>query len=187
VQVTADDGTITQRFRLALTSAFGLRMLKQLGTEQCFMDAAYGLTSLGFPQTTLVVRDEFGNGVPVAVCISDNEEAFVFEEFLRALAAVRAGLRCGRGGRAHHLQTPAATSAYWPPSLPRMRHEPLLLLAPPPHLRPLPPQAIGAPFKFGLIMIDKSKAEIKAIASLRQAGLADGHLLCKFHMLQGEG
>jgi len=65
-------------------------MLAAFGTDLAFMDATYGLNSYGFIQVTLVVRDEFGNGVPVAACISSAENAAVFQEFLEAVIEVRA-------------------------------------------------------------------------------------------------
>ncbi|PSC75997.1 hypothetical protein C2E20_1680 [Micractinium conductrix] len=79
-------GSIQQRFRLCLTSPFGLRMLRAFGSELAFMDAVYGLNSYGYIQATLVVRDEYCNAVPVACCIADCETADVFEEFLEAVA-----------------------------------------------------------------------------------------------------
>ncbi|PSC76900.1 Ubiquitin-like-specific protease 1 [Micractinium conductrix] len=79
-------GSIQQRFRLCLTSPFGLRMLRAFGSELAFMDAVYGLNSCGYIQATLVVRDEYCNAVPVACCIADCETADVFEEFLEAVA-----------------------------------------------------------------------------------------------------
>ena len=90
-------GSIQQRFRLCLTSPFGLRMLRAFGSELAFMDAVYGLNSYGYIQATLVVRDEYCNAVPVACCIADCETADVFEEFLEAVAKVGGPSSCGRG------------------------------------------------------------------------------------------
>ena len=86
------DGGIEQHFKLGITSPFGLRMLKVFGTEQAFLDAVYGINSLGFAQVTLVVRGEFGNSVPVAFCISDCEDSAIHAEFLQSLAEVGGGL-----------------------------------------------------------------------------------------------
>ena len=113
-QETAADGTITQQFRLGLTSPFGLRMLKAFGSELAFMDTTYGLNAYGFVQTTLVVRDDFGNGVPVAACITSAEDDSIYLEFL--LAVIQVGPGAGWSlPRAHHLRARSC----WPcaPSL----------------------------------------------------------------------
>ena len=81
-----EEGDITQHFRLGITSPFGLRMLKAFGTQLAFLDAVFGINSLGFPQLTLVVRDEFCNAVPVAFCIADCEDSSTHAQFLKALA-----------------------------------------------------------------------------------------------------
>ena len=52
-----------------------------------FLDAVYGLSSYGYPILTALVRDDYGNGCPVAFCIADGEEASTCSTFLRTIAA----------------------------------------------------------------------------------------------------
>ena len=53
------------------------------------LDAVYNLTQHGYPVYTLLVRDEFGNGVPVAFLITDEEKAEPVKEFLVAVQQAR--------------------------------------------------------------------------------------------------
>lgn len=83
-----DDGKITQRFMLVLSTPFLTRMLKTFGSRLVFMDATYGMIKYGYPLISIVVRDEYTNAVPVAFCIADHEDAATYEEFLRTVAEV---------------------------------------------------------------------------------------------------
>jgi hypothetical protein len=85
-QIRNDEGEITQSLKIILSNPFSLRMLKTFGEDQVFMDAAYGMSTYGYPLLAIVVRDEFTSGVPVAFCISDNEDAETYKEFLTTVA-----------------------------------------------------------------------------------------------------
>ena len=68
-------------------------------------------------------------------------------------------------------------------SLPLNAHQPRHSTHPPTH--PLQARAGGKPgFKYGYIMIDKSRQEMAAIRQLVLTGDATGYLLCYFHFLQ---
>jgi hypothetical protein len=86
-QVVDGSGTIMQHFRLGICSPFGRAMLKAF-PRLVFMDAVYGMTRYGYPLLNLVVRDEYGNGVPLAFCIASTEDAAVIKEFISETAQV---------------------------------------------------------------------------------------------------
>ena len=66
------DGDVVEHFCLGICPPFGMRML-QAFPQMPHLDATGGLNILGFPQLTMLVQDEFGNGVPVAFCIAGSE------------------------------------------------------------------------------------------------------------------
>jgi len=86
-QQVDDQGDITQHFRLGICTTFGRAMLKAFH-DLVFLDGVYGMNKYGYPQLNLVVRDEYSNGVPVAFCIADKEDADVVAEFMGAIAEV---------------------------------------------------------------------------------------------------
>lgn len=53
------------------------------------MDAVFGMNQYGYALLTLLVRDDFGNGVPVAFCISDAEDKERWLEFVSKAFQVR--------------------------------------------------------------------------------------------------
>ncbi|KAG7669046.1 hypothetical protein KSW81_004056 [Nannochloris sp. 'desiccata'] len=86
-QVLDQDKNITNNFTLILSSPFATRMLKCFGGDMIFLDAVYGLSAYGYPILTALVRDDYGNGCPVAFCIADGEEATICSTFLSTIAA----------------------------------------------------------------------------------------------------
>lgn len=69
-------------FFLAISTPFQRSMLKTFGRELVFMDAVHNLNKYGYAMMTLVVRDEFGNGVSVAFGISAVENGARWSQFL---------------------------------------------------------------------------------------------------------
>jgi len=67
---------------IGISTPFQRRMLKTFGSELVFMDAVHGLSIYGHVVLTLVVRDEFGNGVPVAFGITPSENGEMWKRFL---------------------------------------------------------------------------------------------------------
>lgn len=61
-------------------SKFHCDMLKKFGTNCICIDSTHS-TNYHFPLTTLMVIDEFGEGVPVAYMISNHETGAVIETF----------------------------------------------------------------------------------------------------------
>jgi len=91
-QIIDEEGNIEQHLRLAILPKFGRELLALLGRGLIFMDAVYGTNQYGFPMMTWVVRDEFGHGNPVGMCIASAENAEHWEEFMRA-ALTEAGFQ----------------------------------------------------------------------------------------------
>jgi len=87
-QVLDADRNVIQHFRLCIFHPFGQRMLRSFH-EMPHLDATHGLNTLGFPQLTMLVQDEFGNGVPVAFCIASAETSEIIKEFVGGVAQVR--------------------------------------------------------------------------------------------------
>ena len=77
-------------FQLAYSSPFQRRMLKEFGAKLVFMDAVFGTNIYGYPMLTLLVQDDYGNGVPVGFCIAEYENADTWLRFLQAMMAVSA-------------------------------------------------------------------------------------------------
>ena len=49
-----------------------------------FMDAVHNTNRKGYTVLTLMVKDEFGRGCPVAYCISSTEDAATWKKFISA-------------------------------------------------------------------------------------------------------
>lgn len=76
-------------FELALATPFQRRMLNAFGKELVFMDAVHGTNQYGYVTMALVVRDDYGNGVPVAFCVTTGEDSNRWARFLKAAFEVR--------------------------------------------------------------------------------------------------
>jgi hypothetical protein len=73
---------ISHIFQLAVCSDFQAAMLRNFG-DMVFMDAVHGTTKYGYFQLTLLVMDEYGNGCPVAFCMSPVENCEVWVKFIK--------------------------------------------------------------------------------------------------------
>ena len=49
------------------------------------IDSTHGTNSYHFTLTTILVVDEFGEGYPCALCISNGEDFFVLDQFFKAI------------------------------------------------------------------------------------------------------
>ena len=86
---TMDNLTVDD-FLLGIQTEFQRDLLKQFGSEAVCMDSTHGTNHYDFQLTTLLIVDEWGEGVPVAWLVSNHETTAVIVEFLRAVQA-----RCG--------------------------------------------------------------------------------------------
>lgn len=71
--------------QLILSTPFQLRMLRTFGKELVFADAAYGVNKYGYPLQTLLVRDDHGNGVPIAFSITHTENSESWKHFMSTI------------------------------------------------------------------------------------------------------
>ena len=60
-------------------------MMKMFGPALVCVDATHGTNHYNFKLVTVIVLDEFGEGVPVAWMISNKEDAVTLCEFLKPL------------------------------------------------------------------------------------------------------
>jgi len=60
-----------------------LFLLIKLGTDVVHMDSTHGTNVYNFNLTTLLVLDEFGEGIPVAWMVCNHEDAVALKPFLK--------------------------------------------------------------------------------------------------------
>lgn len=181
----ATDELEEQPFLIVISHPWQQQLMYELGQELLLLDASGGTNSYGHMLHTLLVRDEWGNGLPVAFMICSAEDADPVTLFLKvtASAASRAA-----GGQ-HDSQQSLANSTR---SLDASEQALRSFNAPEQHQVPAAAVADSTgepqpPFAWGSIMIDKSRTEMAAIdAVLDQQGSSPGPrwLLCYFHMVQ---
>ena len=86
---TMDNLTVDD-FLLGIQTEFQRDLLKQFGSEAVCMDSTHGTNHYDFQLTTLLIVNEWGEGVPVAWLVSNHETTAVIVEFLRGVQ-----VRCG--------------------------------------------------------------------------------------------
>lgn len=84
------DNIADDDFLLGIQTEFQCDLLRQFGAEAVCMDSTHGTNHYDFYLTTLLIVDEWGEGVPVAWLVSNHETTTVLVEFLRAVKG-----RCG--------------------------------------------------------------------------------------------
>ena len=62
-------------------------MLSKFGEKGICCDATHGTTGYDFKLTSLLAIDDFGEGFPVAWCLSNREDFVAMEVFLEQLKA----------------------------------------------------------------------------------------------------
>ena len=70
---------------LIIANDFQLDMLKKFGHDIVCIDSTHGTNMYDFHLTSLVVVDEFGNGIPVAFCISNKKNSATWTIFFSKL------------------------------------------------------------------------------------------------------
>lgn len=61
-------------FFLVISTTFQREILLKFGLNIICIDSTHGTNEYGFHLTTIVVIDEFGNGVPCCFCFSTNKD-----------------------------------------------------------------------------------------------------------------
>lgn len=77
-------GIISKHLQLAFMLPFQRELLRTFGKKLIFADAVFGLNRRGYPTCTLLVKDEFGHGCPVAFCIASNEDSDIWSRFIKS-------------------------------------------------------------------------------------------------------
>lgn len=85
LSVGKSDAFAKDDFALCIQNRFQCDMLKKFGNNTVCIDSTHSTKHYNFPLTTLMVVDEFGEGIPVAFMISNHETAVVMEAFFKAI------------------------------------------------------------------------------------------------------
>ena len=72
-------------FLLGIQTRFQCEMMKLYGNKVICMDATHGTNHYHFKLVTVIILDDFGEGVPVGWMISNKEDGVTLKEFLRSL------------------------------------------------------------------------------------------------------
>ena len=72
-------------FILALQTEFQRDAMMQYGSKVILMDATHGTTQYDFQLISILVIDDFGEGLPVAWAISNREDVTLLVQFLKAV------------------------------------------------------------------------------------------------------
>ncbi|XP_072384060.1 uncharacterized protein [Diabrotica undecimpunctata] len=70
---------------LILMTQYQIELLKKFGTNIICIDSTHGTNSYDFLLSTLVVVDEYGEGIPVAYLISNKTDTFVMAHFFEII------------------------------------------------------------------------------------------------------
>ncbi len=77
--------TTKDDFLLCLQTEFQRDMLKNFGSNAICMDSTHGTNSYDFHLTSILVVDEYGEGIPVGWMISNRQDSLILMEFLKAI------------------------------------------------------------------------------------------------------
>lgn len=73
-------------FMLVVATQFQLKILHKFGQNGTIcMDSTHGTAGYAYHLTTIVVIDDFGNGIPTAFCISSGSSSVEWETFLSTI------------------------------------------------------------------------------------------------------
>jgi hypothetical protein len=91
VQEEGMDNLAVDDFVLCIQTEFQLEMLKEFGKNTLCIDTTHGTNMYDSKLITLVVIDEFGEGVPVGWMLSNREDAAVIRVFFEVQSIRRMG------------------------------------------------------------------------------------------------
>lgn len=80
-------------FVLVLMTKFQRSMLHRLGGDRICLDSTHGISKHGFELTTLLVIDEFEEGIPVAFCVSSSVNFVILKEFFNCIKSVVSSIK----------------------------------------------------------------------------------------------
>ena len=90
------DSNIAKHFAAIVASNFGLAMLEAFGAGEdrmVLLDATGGTNKYGYQLYSLVVVDDFREGVPAAFMLTSSQEAAEVELFMKVLLSLASGVR----------------------------------------------------------------------------------------------
>ncbi len=87
VTVFKPQGKESADFLLGIQTKFQCEMMKVFGEKLICMDATHGTNHYDFKLVTVLVLDDFGEGIPVGWLVSNKEDGTVLKEFLKSLLA----------------------------------------------------------------------------------------------------
>lgn len=79
------DNLAKDDFLLAIQTQFQCDLMKTFGTRLICMDATHGTNHYHFKLVTVLILDEFGEGVPVGWMVSNKEDGILLSTFLTSL------------------------------------------------------------------------------------------------------
>lgn len=83
--VGASDAFEEDDFALCIQTRFQCDMLKKFGNNAVCIDSTHCTNQYDFPLTTLMVIDEYGEGIPVAFMLSNRETGGVIASFFESI------------------------------------------------------------------------------------------------------
>lgn len=85
IEYSADKTQEDCNVMLVIANDFQLSMLEKFGNDIVCIDSTHGTNMYDFHLTTLLIVDEFGNGVPTAFCISNKKNTATWITFFEKL------------------------------------------------------------------------------------------------------
>ena len=82
------DNYVQDDFVLCLQTAFQRDMLNKFGNDTICIDATHGTNMYNFYLITVLVVDEYGEGLPVGRMISNREDSIALFEFFKSIKIV---------------------------------------------------------------------------------------------------
>ena len=79
------DNTSNDDFVLCIQTEFQRDILQKFGSNIVCIDSTHGTNAYDFKLTTIIVVDEYGEGVPVGWMISNREDALILIEFFKTI------------------------------------------------------------------------------------------------------
>lgn len=79
---------------IVLATDFQVSMLKKFGEKGTIcLDSTHGTAGYGYSLTSIVVIDDFGNGMATAFCLSSNTSQIELKDFLEAVVKAMDGIK----------------------------------------------------------------------------------------------
>ncbi|KAJ8910558.1 hypothetical protein NQ315_008943 [Exocentrus adspersus] len=78
-------GLLAVDFCLVIMTDFQKNMFKKFGDNIVAVDGTHGLNNYNFELTSVLVVDEFGEGIPVAFMFTNRKDTYIYELFFNAI------------------------------------------------------------------------------------------------------